>query len=170
MARTQTDEQQIRLPVGGIKTPFHAATATANATAPGTAVAPAPAAKKLKTEATTASGVPIPPGLSPNPSLLNNVAHLPHPGMLLPTQQPVVGLPVGHGIRFGPSGIAPETAKASLPSRSLALWPTGTGTMSEQAIAERRQRNREHAKRSRVRKKFMLESLQEDVRGLQKEN
>uniref|UniRef100_A0A7S2URI2 LOV domain-containing protein n=1 Tax=Attheya septentrionalis TaxID=420275 RepID=A0A7S2URI2_9STRA len=42
--------------------------------------------------------------------------------------------------------------------------------MSETAIAERRQRNREHAKRSRVRKKFMLESLQEQVRALQKEN
>ena len=44
------------------------------------------------------------------------------------------------------------------------------GPMSEQAVAERRQRNREHAKRSRVRKKFMLESLQQDVRNLQKEN
>jgi hypothetical protein len=30
-------------------------------------------------------------------------------------------------------------------------------------------RNREHAKRSRVRKKFLLESLQEEVRGLQEE-
>ena len=42
--------------------------------------------------------------------------------------------------------------------------------MSDQAIAERRQRNREHAKRSRVRKKFMLESLQEQVLSLQGEN
>ena len=40
----------------------------------------------------------------------------------------------------------------------------------DMAMAERRQRNREHAKRSRVRKKFMLESLQEDVRKLQREN
>lgn len=44
------------------------------------------------------------------------------------------------------------------------------GASSEQAVAERRQRNREHAKRSRVRKKFMLESLQEEVRSLQREN
>ena len=29
---------------------------------------------------------------------------------------------------------------------------------------------REHAKRSRVRKKFLLESLQEEVRGLQEDN
>lgn len=46
----------------------------------------------------------------------------------------------------------------------------GPGGMSEQAMAERRQRNREHAKRSRVRKKFLLESLQAEVRTLQTEN
>jgi PAS domain S-box-containing protein len=40
----------------------------------------------------------------------------------------------------------------------------------EQLASERRLRNREHAKRSRVRKKFMLESLQLQVRGLQDEN
>lgn len=42
--------------------------------------------------------------------------------------------------------------------------------LEEQMTAERRLRNREHAKRSRVRKKFMLESLQEQVRKLQEEN
>mmetsp|Transcript_49215 Transcript_49215/g.96246 ORF Transcript_49215/g.96246 Transcript_49215/m.96246 type:complete len:551 (-) Transcript_49215:293-1945(-) len=53
------------------------------------------------------------------------------------------------------------------------LWgraPLPNQNMSEQAVAERRQRNREHAKRSRVRKKFMLESLQEEVNKLQKVN
>ncbi len=35
---------------------------------------------------------------------------------------------------------------------------------------ERRERNREHAKRSRLRKKFLLESLQEQINGLQSEN
>jgi PAS domain S-box-containing protein len=44
------------------------------------------------------------------------------------------------------------------------------GEMNDKTVAERRERNREHAKRSRVRKKFMLESLQEQVRGLQQEN
>lgn len=34
----------------------------------------------------------------------------------------------------------------------------------------RRERNREHAKRSRVRKKFLLESLQKSVTALQEEN
>eukprot|EP00804_Cyclotella_cryptica_P018862 CCRYP_006411-RB/>CCRYP_006411-RB protein AED:0.05 eAED:0.05 QI:587/1/1/1/0.5/0.33/3/415/404 len=42
--------------------------------------------------------------------------------------------------------------------------------LEQQMTAERRLRNREHAKRSRVRKKFMLESLQEQVRKLQEEN
>lgn len=50
------------------------------------------------------------------------------------------------------------------------MWDQNYAGMSEQAIAERRQRNREHAKRSRVRKKFMLESLQGEVLQLQKEN
>ena len=35
---------------------------------------------------------------------------------------------------------------------------------------ENRERNREHAKRSRVRKKFLLESLQQSVHALQTEN
>lgn len=48
--------------------------------------------------------------------------------------------------------------------------PTSDEDSSKKAVAERRLRNREHAKRSRVRKKFLLESLQEEVRGLQEEN
>jgi len=42
--------------------------------------------------------------------------------------------------------------------------------MSEQQKVERRERNREHAKRSRVRKKFLLESLQQSVNALTQEN
>eukprot|EP00978_Attheya_sp_CCMP212_P006876 scaffold16036_cov58-Attheya_sp.AAC.1 len=38
--------------------------------------------------------------------------------------------------------------------------------LTEQQIVERRERNREHAKRSRLRKKFLLESLQEQIHGL----
>ncbi|KAL3809935.1 hypothetical protein ACHAXA_004796 [Cyclostephanos tholiformis] len=44
------------------------------------------------------------------------------------------------------------------------------GMMNEGSADERRLRNREHAKRSRVRKKFMLESLQQQVQELQDEN
>ncbi|KAH8071807.1 PAS domain-containing protein [Aureococcus anophagefferens] len=42
--------------------------------------------------------------------------------------------------------------------------------MTEQQKDERRERNREHAKRSRVRKKFLLESLQQSANALQYEN
>uniref|UniRef100_A0A7S2XV25 LOV domain-containing protein n=1 Tax=Fibrocapsa japonica TaxID=94617 RepID=A0A7S2XV25_9STRA len=43
-------------------------------------------------------------------------------------------------------------------------------SMTEKQRIERRERNREHAKRSRIRKKFLLESLQEQYLGLQHEN
>jgi len=81
-----------------------------------------------------------------------------------------VALPVG-GIRLGGvRGVAPSTAQ-KVPGVGGMIWggPQMMG-MSDQAVAERRQRNREHAKRSRVRKKFMLESLQEQVASLQREN
>lgn len=44
-----------------------------------------------------------------------------------------------------------------------------TKHLTQQQKVERRERNREHAKRSRLRKKFLLESLQEQIHGLQAE-
>lgn len=41
--------------------------------------------------------------------------------------------------------------------------------LTEQQKLERRERNREHAKRSRLRKKFLLESLQEQISGLEEQ-
>ena len=43
-------------------------------------------------------------------------------------------------------------------------------SMTEEQKVVRRERNREHAKRSRVRKKFLLESLQQSVNVLRGEN
>jgi PAS domain S-box-containing protein len=43
------------------------------------------------------------------------------------------------------------------------------GELTEQQKLERRERNREHAKRSRLRKKFLLESLQEQIHGLEEQ-
>jgi len=51
-------------------------------------------------------------------------------------------------------------------------FSTGTANsrqLTDQQKVERRNRNREHAKRSRLRKKFLLESLQEQIHGLQSE-
>jgi Basic region leucine zipper len=45
----------------------------------------------------------------------------------------------------------------------------GDGDLTEQQKVERRERNREHAKRSRLRKKFLLESLQEQIHGLEEQ-
>jgi PAS domain S-box-containing protein len=84
---------------------------------------------------------------------------------------PNVALPVGVGIQVGGAGgVAPQTAQNAPGGANNMMWDQNYAGMSEQAVAERRQRNREHAKRSRVRKKFMLESLQSEVLQLQKEN
>ncbi|KAL7541779.1 hypothetical protein ACHAXR_011201, partial [Thalassiosira sp. AJA248-18] len=49
--------------------------------------------------------------------------------------------------------------------------PSSGGVKPEgQSKADRRERNREHAKRSRIRKKFLLESLQQSVSLLKEEN
>ena len=113
------------------------------------------------------------------PQVQSGVPMPPQP-QIVPSKHPsapagVGGLPVGVGIRLGGvGGVAPSTAQLAPGTRPFMMWGGMQGTagagMSEQAIAERRQRNREHAKRSRVRKKFMLESLQEQVKQLQKEN
>jgi len=85
-----------------------------------------------------------------------------------------ISLPVGVGIKLGGAGgVAPATAQnaSRIGGPGLAMWAGQQGAgMSDHAVAERRQRNREHAKRSRVRKKFVLESMQEQVHQLQLEN
>ena len=166
----------LSLPTGGIRTAFHTG-GTKSTLAP---IENPPAAKRFKQE----SNIPAPPAAAAS------TAPLSHPGQALVAPSggiPVatsggISLPVGVGIRLGGiGGIAPATAQSSRPGGGVqtpyTMWAAGLGgqmpgstAVSDQQIAERRQRNREHAKRSRVRKKFMLESLQEQVRRLQKEN
>ena len=113
-----------------------------------------------------------------------------HPGAVVNTTTAAVAgsggvaLPVGVGIRLGGvGGIAPAMAQQQQTTSAGGMMVGGggqytatmwggvnAGVVSDQVAAERRQRNREHAKRSRVRKKFMLESLQEQVLELQREN
>lgn len=69
---------------------------------------------------------------------------------------------------------ADEAVVASAPSSSgagdaAAGHGEGGKELTEQQKIERRQRNREHAKRSRLRKKFLLESLQEQIHGLEEQ-
>ncbi|KAL9179899.1 hypothetical protein ACHAXT_007869 [Thalassiosira profunda] len=97
-----------------------------------------------------------------------------------PAGAPGVANGVGGGIKTGLVNNVASMPQQQLASR-VAVSNTqygispGMGLMTkanveDQMAAERRLRNREHAKRSRVRKKFMVESLQQQVRGLQDEN
>jgi len=63
----------------------------------------------------------------------------------------------------------PEMMNA-MKKRKSGTSKSGDRKMSEQQKVERRERNREHAKRSRIRKKFLLESLQQSVNLLKDEN
>mmetsp|Transcript_28169 Transcript_28169/g.40339 ORF Transcript_28169/g.40339 Transcript_28169/m.40339 type:complete len:324 (-) Transcript_28169:1817-2788(-) len=66
--------------------------------------------------------------------------------------------------------VLPETQKRKKPQDDDNDSSDGGGKNLTQAQrVERRERNREHAKRSRLRKKFLLESLQEQIYGLQDE-
>lgn len=163
------------LPTGGIRTAFHTAAAATQNT--GYSQHAGPLAKKAKVE-----GQPLVPG-GVRPGGLTSRLGVPLP--LIQGQKigqagaPVSGnpasgisLPVGVGIKLGGAGgVAPATAQSATLGPGFGMWAGGAGAaMSDHAVAERRQRNREHAKRSRVRKKFMLESLQEQVASLQAEN
>lgn len=83
------------------------------------------------------------------------------------------------------NSVVPSTKIASLQTTVQAFWPGNNVAgdhnerdgidqsgkpITEQQRIERRERNREHAKRSRIRKKFLLESLQEQVAALRDEN
>ena len=171
------------LPTGGIKTAYHSAAAAAVVQSVahyqhGTG-AGAPFAKKAKVET-----LPIVPG-GVRPGGLTSRLGVPMPLIQAHTGLPAsalsgnhgvsgISLPVGVGIKLGGAGgVAPATAQnaSRIGGPGLAMWAGQQGAgMSDHAVAERRQRNREHAKRSRVRKKFVLESMQEQVHQLQLEN
>lgn len=62
-----------------------------------------------------------------------------------------------------------NSARKPAPSTERGLSTRPAASLTESQKTERRERNREHAKRSRLRKKFLLESLQEQIDGLQGE-
>lgn len=160
---SQQNTGGVALPTGGIRTVFHS----------GVQEYPQPPMqKKFKQD------------IVPQAPMMQQMSH---PGaMMMAQQQQVpdiqmqgtsdgrVPLPVGVGIRLGGvGGISPATAQAAPRAPGVPgayIWGPNSGGQPDHAMAERRQRNREHAKRSRVRKKFMLESLQADVLDLQREN
>lgn len=164
------------LPTGGIRTAFHSGVLPAN--------------KKLKLESSMPQ-VQLQQQQSQTHSdtaqSFHIQSHQQHEQEQQQPAHPQVSLPIGRGIRLGGiGGIAPATAQSAVratgvPAQFVPWINTGsTGSSksvdgsheetTDHIVEERRQRNREHAKRSRVRKKFMLESLQEQVLKLQREN
>jgi len=83
------------------------------------------------------------------------------------------------GLEPTPVGSSAPEYESTLPAASLETLAAAQGTkrkpdedekeLTDAQRVERRERNREHAKRSRLRKKFLLESLQEQIYGLQGE-
>ena len=76
--------------------------------------------------------------------------------------------------------VATKSATATTATATVTATSIGGGTLESSVSSsnkqltaaqrvERRERNREHAKRSRLRKKFLLESLQGQIHGLQAE-
>mmetsp|Transcript_1902 Transcript_1902/g.2649 ORF Transcript_1902/g.2649 Transcript_1902/m.2649 type:complete len:381 (+) Transcript_1902:196-1338(+) len=102
----------------------------------------APSAAPLPPPATTTSAAPAPVAPAKRSAAEAGLADKPKP-------QDVTSSSESHS----------EKGASSKPAASL----------TESQKIERRERNREHAKRSRLRKKFLLESLQEQIEGLQGE-
>jgi PAS domain S-box-containing protein len=63
----------------------------------------------------------------------------------------------------------PDDNDMSKKRKSLLQDPLLEHELTDAQKIERRERNREHAKRSRLRKKFLLESLQEQIHGLEEQ-
>jgi len=78
------------------------------------------------------------------------------------------GVPSTNPVPYKKSPQERHHLQYALPKKSKSRG--STRGMSEQQKVERRERNREHAKRSRIRKKFLLESLQQSVALLKEEN
>lgn len=68
-----------------------------------------------------------------------------------------------------PGGGAPSDDSKKRSASEITEEFASGGQLTAKQKLERRERNREHAKRSRLRKKFLLESLQEQIHGLQEQ-
>jgi PAS domain S-box-containing protein len=173
----QQQQNMMGLPTGGIKTAYHM----------GSMNYMHPVAKKPKVEQINhrdmQTHAAVPSNLAtPGSGITGRLGYNLMGGHLqMPIKQESnnMQLPVGVGIRLG--GIPASSDMGTAIQQQFGndavdnvgqMWPNlqQEGELNDQTTAERRQRNREHAKRSRIRKKFLLESLQADVRQLQTEN
>lgn len=103
--------------------------------------------------------------------LFNDIYYLDLPGAPADAQpEPVASLSSSKPVDDGDVGSTKKRSAddAGLGSKaSVTSSAVPTGELTEQQKIERRERNREHAKRSRLRKKFLLESLQQQIHELE---
>jgi len=151
-------------------------------------IAPAPAIKRTAEQAgltTPASAQPAaqrpaPTTSSSSSSALLTTAAPPQPQpAVAPSSTPAVSAPikleptpVPSSIHYTSGGSGSANGGTTTPAGGGPLGAISTkpaASLTESQKIERRERNREHAKRSRLRKKFLLESLQEQIEGLQGE-
>ncbi|CAM9397812.1 unnamed protein product [Ectocarpus sp. 12 AP-2014] len=138
--------------------------------------------------AAPAAAAPTPPGAAAAAATAAGAAAAAAPGGAAGAsaagQKPSRGIGIGIGVAAGAAsahrGMKRELSDSNLAGaadwggRNDMGWGGMGGdarrSMSEQQKLERRERNREHAKRSRIRKKFMLECLQEQLLAMRKQN
>ena len=84
----------------------------------------------------------------------------------IPAPTPVVGSAKAPPFMSSASELHPDKKRSA---EDADLEGVDGKDLTEQQKLERRERNREHAKRSRLRKKFLLESLQDQIHGLEEQ-
>lgn len=196
VASTSSNKQSVSLPTGGIRTSFH--TGSLNPVSKKSKMSHD--GLEVANEAAANGAAPILDSVRTTtsdhldaPAAAQELFLAPKPGQSSAIQsQRSIQLPIGVGIRLGAlGGLSSQTAHlrsteqlgmmvpgTQFPNLNHTMWAVSHALgghnnqegLSKEAAEERRQRNREHAKRSRVRKKFLLESLQKQVQDLQKEN
>ena len=98
----------------------------------------------------------------PQQQVVETSAVASHPGMVASTAPEAVA-PAGNEVNVKSSAGKKRTV------HDLDDDLDDSKDLTDQQRLERRERNREHAKRSRLRKKFLLESLQEQIHGLEEQ-
>lgn len=86
-----------------------------------------------------------------------------------PPPAPAPASAVAPAVAGDPNASAGMVAPPSKKRSAAEVSGSSSGQLTAKQKLERRERNREHAKRSRLRKKFLLESLQEQIHGLQEQ-
>lgn len=132
----------------------------------------APATTAATTTTATKSGPPPPPPPVIAPLVPNNTFYSKK------TKTQAIPVPSSSAVttakRKAEEALEQATASTSMsstkaPPAKKSDIGAPSKTLTDQQKVERRERNRKHAKRSRLRKKFLLESLQEQINGLQSE-